>query len=94
MFPKFFEKARCKNYSTDIFYPEKYNQRKFPPKIYKSAKNICAKCPIQLQCLEYALENGEIFGVWGGKSPPERKTMFIKLYGHDAWVELKNGMRM
>lgn len=91
---EFLEKARCKDYDTNLFYPEKDNQRKFPPKIYKSAKNICAKCPVQLECLEYALENGEILGVWGGKSPPERKTMFIKLYGHDAWVELKNGMRM
>lgn len=94
MNPEFLEKARCKGYSTNIFYPETDNQRKFPPKIYKSAKNICAKCPVALECLEYAIENAEVFGVWGGKTPLERRAIFIKLYGHEAWAEVRNGMRM
>jgi len=91
MTPEFIQKGKCRGHSTSIFYPEKENQRKFPPKIYKSAKNICGTCPVAIDCLEWALENAEIkYGVWGGKNPNERKAMFIKLYGYEAWAEVRN----
>lgn len=92
MTPEFFEKARCKAYSSELFYPEKDNQRKVHPKIYRSAKNICANCPVSMDCLLYAIENAEIYGVWGGKSPNERRALFIKLYGYKAWSEVRNGV--
>ena len=41
----------------------------------KDAKAICARCPVQEECLEYALANGERFGVWGGKSEKERRRI-------------------
>jgi|KBSMisStandDraft_5_1062788.scaffolds.fasta_scaffold1371195_1 WhiB family redox-sensing transcriptional regulator len=31
------------------------------------AKAICAKCPLQSQCLDAALERLEPWGVWGGQ---------------------------
>lgn len=39
------------------------------------AKAICAGCPVRELCLEYALERGEKFGVWGGKSERERRRL-------------------
>ena len=30
------------------------------------AQGICADCPVQLPCLEQALDNQEEWGVWGG----------------------------
>lgn len=36
------------------------------------AKALCARCPIKSQCLQAALQNGEEYGVWGGKNPAER----------------------
>lgn len=32
-------------------------------------------CPLRQQCLEFALYNNEKFGVWGGMSETDRKTM-------------------
>lgn len=41
----------------------------------KEAKKICAVCPVRNECLQYALENREVWGVWGGLSEFERKQL-------------------
>lgn len=37
------------------------------------SKSVCAACPVRVECLEYALEHNERFGVWGGLSERERR---------------------
>ncbi len=39
------------------------------------ARKICKGCPVGEQCLEYALENDERFGIWGGLSERERRRI-------------------
>lgn len=39
----------------------------------RPAKRICAGCPVRQECLDYALEHDEAFGVWGGLSARERR---------------------
>ena len=39
------------------------------------AQRICATCEVSVQCLEFALENGEKFGIWGGMSERERRRL-------------------
>lgn len=39
------------------------------------AKKICEQCPVQMLCLEYALENHEQYGIWGGLTKPEREKI-------------------
>ncbi len=36
---------------------------------------MCAGCVVKVDCLEYALENGEKFGIWGGASERERRRI-------------------
>jgi len=36
------------------------------------ACRICAGCRVMRQCLEFAMENGETEGIWGGTTPAER----------------------
>jgi len=38
------------------------------------AKRVCISCPARLQCLEYALKNGEM-GIWGGTTENERRKI-------------------
>ena len=52
---------------TDLFFPTR-GQSSAP------AKAICARCPVLDTCREYALANGERFGVWGGMSEKERRA--------------------
>lgn len=39
------------------------------------ARKVCAQCPVQAKCLEYALENQIEHGVWGGASERERRRL-------------------
>jgi len=36
------------------------------------AKAVCASCPVQAQCLDYALGNSIMYGIWGGLNEEER----------------------
>lgn len=39
------------------------------------AKKVCMACPVRTECLEYALENNENHGVWGGLSERQRRKL-------------------
>lgn len=45
---------------------------------YARAKQLCALCPIRVQCADTALENREPYGVWGGTTPAERARIIRK----------------
>jgi len=39
------------------------------------ARRVCAQCPVQTECLEYALAYRIDHGVWGGCSERERRRI-------------------
>lgn len=41
----------------------------------RTAKSVCAKCPVQAECLEWALRTNEPYGVWGGFTTVERRQL-------------------
>jgi WhiB family redox-sensing transcriptional regulator len=41
----------------------------------KRAKAMCADCPVRQECLDHALREGIHYGIWGGTSERERRTM-------------------
>lgn len=58
----------CVGEDQDLWFPpEKSNA--------KTAKQICAACPVRLECLEYAVSANERYGVWGGLSYKERQAI-------------------
>jgi WhiB family redox-sensing transcriptional regulator len=60
--------ALCAQTDPEIFFPEKGGST-------REAKKICEHCPVRDQCLEYALQNDERFGIWGGLSERERRRL-------------------
>ena len=60
--------ANCAEADPEQWFPEKGQNT-------TAAKKICARCPVTGQCLEYALEHDERFGVWGGLSERERRRL-------------------
>ncbi len=59
------EFAACQYTDGDLWFPEKGGS-------VRAAKRICGGCAVRAECLAYALENDEQFGVWGGLSERER----------------------
>lgn len=62
------EQALCAQTGADFFFPE-------PGSSVREAKRICGMCEMRSACLEYALNNDERFGVWGGLSEKERLSL-------------------
>jgi WhiB family redox-sensing transcriptional regulator len=60
--------ARCTEVDPEIFFPERGGSS-------RAARAVCADCKVRLECLEYALNNKEQFGIWGGTSERERRRL-------------------
>lgn len=60
--------ALCRQVDADAFFPEKGGSS-------VAMKRICNVCPVKQDCLEYALDNDERYGIWGGTSERERARM-------------------
>ena len=60
--------ARCTEVDPEIFFPERGGSS-------KAARAVCGECKVRAQCLEYALNNKEQFGIWGGTSERERRRL-------------------
>ena len=51
------------------------------------AKQICASCPVQRECLDYALTNNEVYDVWGGATERERRKINSGKLSIDEFIE-------
>lgn len=78
---------------TSTFYGPKVDLRDEPKaaREFREARcrAVCQGCFMRLECLGFALLNKEIYGVWGGMSPGDRREFrkkLKKIYG-DKWKE-------
>ncbi|MEY3594646.1 MAG: hypothetical protein RL576_60 [Actinomycetota bacterium] len=62
------DQANCLGVDPDLFFPERGAST-------REAKEVCRGCVVRGECLEYALVNGEKFGIWGGLSERERRRL-------------------
>lgn len=66
--PSWQERALCAQTDPEAFFPEKGGST-------REAKRVCTGCDVRSECLDYALENDERFGIWGGLSERERRKL-------------------
>jgi len=66
-------RAACKDLDTDLFFP--VGETGAAVEQTEAAKAVCAACPVQPECLEYALVTNEQAGIWGGATEAERRTI-------------------
>lgn len=62
------DRASCGEVGGDEWFPEKGGSS-------RAAKKVCGRCEVRQECLEYALEHDERWGVWGGTSERQRRAL-------------------
>lgn len=75
--PQWQQGAACGIESEQLFFPPANSQERKWEKIAREekAKALCRSCPVQVDCLEYALSRQEKHGVWGGLNERERTAL-------------------
>lgn len=58
----------CLKEDPEIFFPEDYLDLSHLSKV----REICNKCPIIDGCLEYAVKDPSLEGIWAGTTPRQR----------------------
>lgn len=77
-----FSKAACKGADINMFFPKRGEV------ISDTVRQICAVCPVQQECLDYALSQDFQIGVYGGLSGRQRDTI---IYKYDRRAHRKAG---
>jgi len=67
----------CKEVPGDLFFPRSWGKTVQ----IREAKSICDGCAYRVECLEFALKDPDLDGIWGGTTPNERR----QLLGLRAW---------
>ena len=61
-------KVACTPNDFDLFFSNAKGKR-------AQALALCHSCPVQKNCLEHAIVNNVEHGIFGGKTPEQRKAM-------------------
>jgi hypothetical protein len=66
--------AVCEGVATadyDPFFPESREQE-------ADALAMCSICPVRGPCLAFAVDTGQVFGIWGGKTQREVRSLIAR----------------
>jgi WhiB family redox-sensing transcriptional regulator len=66
--PEWKQLGLCNQVDPDLWFPDRGASAREP-------QRICGDCPVRAECLEYALETDQRFGIWGGTSEQERRRI-------------------
>src|SRR6516164_7861754 len=62
------ELAACRSTDLGVFFPERGESA-------GPARQVCAACPVRQPCLDYAITNRIVHGIWGGLTERERRAL-------------------
>lgn len=62
------DSALCAQVDWELFFPEKGGS-------VRPAQAVCGACEVRAECLEWAMETQQEWGVWGGLSADARKRL-------------------
>ena len=73
--------AACRGMDSSVFFHPDGQRGAARAERERSAKAICAQCPVMAQCRDHALSVREPYGVWGGLSAEEREEIYRSARG-------------
>ena len=59
----------------DVFFPEDGRNLAETKQMDAMAKEVCERCPLRIQCGEYAIFTQEPYGIWGGLTVTDRELL-------------------
>lgn len=64
----------CRDVDPEVMFPEPGG-----PTGLAEARAVCRRCPLDIrdECLNWSIESDQRFGVFGGKSPAERRRLKV-----------------
>ena len=69
-------KALCRGNHAYLFFPPSTFERKEDRERRETkAKAICGVCPVKAECYQHAVAIREPFGIWGGLTEVERRSV-------------------
>jgi hypothetical protein len=77
--PDWRDQAACTRHEPEDWFPHPTNLAAID-----AAKQVCFRCPVMLDCAQYALTTRQETGVWGGLSEGQRYTLTKKRRVHTA----------
>lgn len=83
----FLEDALCAQTDPEAFFPDKGCSP-------KEAKATCARCEVSTPCLQFAIDNDEEFGIWGGLTARERRNLLAGRVVDDRLLARLEGIRL
>ena len=66
--PAWQDRAACRDFETAYFFPRN-------AKDSDAAVRVCILCAVRADCLDYALSQANLQGVWGGSTEAERHRL-------------------
>ncbi|MGW0946207.1 WhiB family transcriptional regulator [Streptomyces sp. NPDC002623] len=67
------ERAACLRVDPDLFFPVGHTGPALDQ--IDEAKAVCGRCPVMEQCRDWAVEAGQVEGIWGGMTESERRAL-------------------
>jgi WhiB family redox-sensing transcriptional regulator len=71
------DEAACATTDPDAFFSK--NSHDIP-----RVQAICARCPVRIQCAQFAIRTGQNWGVWGGMTQTELRRLRTRNADQDA----------
>ncbi|QUH00654.1 WhiB family transcriptional regulator [Saccharopolyspora erythraea] len=68
-------KAACRDLASSRFFHPDHERGNSRDERERNAKKVCHTCPVIRECRAHALATREPYGVWGGLSEHERRTL-------------------
>ncbi|MBZ9644598.1 WhiB family transcriptional regulator [Streptomyces sp. PSKA30] len=67
------ERAACLHEDPDLFFPIGNTGPTLEQ--IDEARAVCRRCPVVEQCLDWAIQVGQVEGIWGGMTDSERRAL-------------------
>ena len=67
------DRAACRAEDPELFFPVGGTGAAMLQQ--EAAKRVCRRCPVMATCREWAVENHQESGIWGGLNEDERRAL-------------------